>query len=58
MIIDCHGRYTTAPDKLGEYREAQKAALKNDPLHVGEKGHINISDDQIRDSLENSQLKL
>ena len=58
MIIDCHGHYTTAPDALGEYREAQKAALKLDPDHVGEKGTINISDDQIRESLENSQLRL
>lgn len=58
MIIDCHGHYTTAPEQLGEYREAQKEALKKDPDHVGEKGVINISDDEIRESLENSQLKL
>ena len=35
MIIDCHGHYTTAPDELGDYREAQKAALKADPAHAG-----------------------
>src|SRR5688572_6652312 len=58
MIIDCHGHYTTAPDELGVYRQAQKAAIKKDALFVGEKGHVNISDDQIRESLENSQLKL
>lgn len=58
MIIDCHGHYTTAPDALGVYREAQKDALKKDPNHVGEKGVINITDDEIRESLENSQLKL
>lgn len=58
MIIDCHGHYTTAPDALGEYREAQKTALKKDPDHIGEKGVINITDDEIRESLENSQLKL
>jgi len=58
MIIDCHGHYTTAPPQLGEYREAQKAALKKDPNHVGEKGMVNISDDEIRESLEGSQLKL
>jgi len=58
MIIDCHGHYTTAPDELGHYRDAQKAALKQDPAHIGEKGIINITDDQIRESLENSQLKL
>lgn len=58
MIIDCHGHYTTAPSQLGAYREAQKEALKKDPNHVGEKGVVNISDDEIRESLENSQLKL
>ena len=58
MIIDCHGHYTTTPEPLGAYREAQKAALKKDPLHIGEKGVIAISDDQIRESLEQNQLKL
>jgi 4-oxalmesaconate hydratase len=58
MIIDCHGHYTTTPKALGDYREAQKKALEGDPLHTGEKGVINITDDQIRESLENNQLKL
>jgi 4-oxalmesaconate hydratase len=58
MIIDCHGHYTTTPEPLGVYREAQKAALKKNPLHVGEKGAIHITDDQIRESLETNQLKL
>ncbi len=58
MIIDCHGHYTTAPPQLGSYREAQKAALRDDPGHVGEKGAIGISDDELRDSLERNQLRL
>lgn len=58
MIIDCHGHYTTMPDGMEHYRNAQKEALKKDPLYVGEKGSVNISDDQIRESLENNQLKL
>ena len=58
MIIDCHGHYTTTPDELGEYREAQKAALQLDPDHIGEKGVISITDDQIRESLELNQLRL
>jgi 4-oxalmesaconate hydratase len=58
MIIDCHGHYTTAPDELGEYREQQKADLEKDPNHAAVKGVINISDDQIRESLEGAQLKL
>jgi 4-oxalmesaconate hydratase len=57
MIIDCHGHYTTAPAPLGEYREAQKAALATDPDHVGEKGVVAIGDDEIRESLEGAQLR-
>lgn len=58
MIIDCHGHYTTAPAALGEYRDAQAAAIAADPLHVGAKGAIAISDDEIRQSLEGAQLRL
>ena len=29
MIIDCHGHYTTAPQALTDFRDAQKAALKD-----------------------------
>jgi 4-oxalmesaconate hydratase len=57
MIIDCHGHYTTAPSPLGEFREAQKAALATDPDHVGEKGVVAIGDDEIRESLEGAQLR-
>ncbi|MDH5354513.1 MAG: amidohydrolase [Gammaproteobacteria bacterium] len=58
MIIDCHGHYTTTPPQVGEYREQQKAALATNPDHVGEKGSIVISDDEIRQSIENNQLRL
>ena len=58
MIIDCHGHYTTAPPQLGEYRDAQRAALAVDPDHVGEKGAIDIGDDELRASLEPNQLRL
>ena len=58
MIIDCHGHYTTAPDELGEYREQQKAELKANPDHQAQKGTLEISDDQLRDSVESAQLKL
>ncbi len=58
MIIDCHGHYTTAPDALGDYRDGQKAALEKDPSHRSVKGELNISDDQIRESIEQNQLRL
>jgi len=57
MIIDCHGHYTTAPKALQDYRDAQIAALK-DPAQPPYDGRIEISDDQIRESLEGAQLKL
>src|SRR6476646_10112395 len=53
MIIDCHGHYTTAPKALQAYRDAQIAGLKS-PHAAGARA---ISDDEIRDSLENAQLK-
>lgn len=58
MIIDCHGHYTTVPPQLGEYRDAQKAALEDDPTHVGDKGTIDISDDELVESVEANQLRL
>src|SRR5215468_3020001 len=56
MIIDCHGHYTTAPKQLQNYRDSQIAGLK-DPSHVPAKGVLNITDDEIRESLEGAQLK-
>ena len=56
MVIDCHGHYTTAPKGLQVYRDAQVAALK-EPGRVQTKGTVSISDDEIRDSLEDAQLK-
>ena len=58
MIIDCHGHYTTAPPALGEYREAQKTALAKDPGAPGAKGLVDVSDQQLRDSLQGNQLRM
>jgi 4-oxalmesaconate hydratase len=57
MIIDCHGHYTTAPEPLNAWRKQQTESLKT-PSLAPSKGSITVSDDQIRDSLENAQLKL
>jgi 4-oxalmesaconate hydratase len=56
MIIDCHGHYTTAPKELEAYRKSQVDGLK-DPSHVAAPWNMNVSDDQIRETLENAQLK-
>ena len=53
MIIDVHGHYTTAPPELRAWRQRQKDAIGspfNEPL--------NITDDQLRGTLEAGQLKL
>jgi 4-oxalmesaconate hydratase len=57
MIIDCHGHYTTTPPELGAFRDAQVAAL-DDPMRTPSLDSLKITDDQIRESLENAQLKL
>ncbi len=58
MIIDCHGHYTTTPQGVADWRDAQTAAVAADPTFVGEKGTMVVSDDEIRASLEANQLRL
>ena len=55
MIIDCHGHYTTAPAQHQAFREAQLAAFE-----AGSKLPAPgvISDDEIRHSIEENQLRL
>jgi 4-oxalmesaconate hydratase len=57
MRIDCHGHYTTTPPAVGAWRDAQVAAVTADPSHVGGPGTLDVSDDEIRDSLERAQLR-
>ena len=56
MIIDCHGHYTTAPTAHDGWRDKQKAAFKAggniDPAYP------DISDDEIRQTVEENQLRL
>ena len=57
MIIDCHGHYTTAPAALEAWRKQQIAAL-DDPARAPARSALTITDDEIRASLENAQLKM
>lgn len=57
MIIDCHGHYTTAPQALEDWRNAQVAALGK-PGSGPKPSDLNISDDELRESVETNQLKL
>ena len=56
LIIDCHGHYTTAPAGLQRFRDAQLAHLGDAklPLPLA----VSVSDDEIRQSIEDNQLKL
>jgi 4-oxalmesaconate hydratase len=56
MIIDCHGHYTTAPTAHQKFRDAQIAAFKVLAAPPAEPGRI--SDDEIRETIENHQLKM
>ena len=55
MIIDCHGHYTTAPEPHQLFREAQIAAFEQG---VALPQLPFISDEQIRESVEQNQLRL
>ncbi len=55
MIIDCHGHYTTAPPAHTSWRDAQRAAFD---AHEAPPPYPTISDDEIRESIEGSQLRL
>ncbi len=57
MIIDCHGHYTTAPAPLQAFRDEQ-IACDCDAHKLARLALPQISDDQIRESLEGAQLKL
>ena len=57
MIRDCHGHYTTAPKALEEWRQRQIANLATPEL--GPKvAELNISDDELRESILSNQLRL
>ena len=52
MIIDVHGHYTTYPPGVDAYRGAQIAQMG-----APSKGTMNVTDDEIRHSIETGQLK-
>ncbi len=56
MIIDIHGHYTTAPSQLQAFRDAQLARLADPSLPAPQPP--DISDDALRESVENNQLKV
>ena len=57
MIIDIHGHYTTTPPELEIFRNAQLAGMV-DPTRRPKDSDLQITDDQIRETIETGQLKL
>ena len=55
MIIDCHGHYTTAPAAHNDWRDLQKTAFR---AGGAAPAYPAISDDEIRETLEQNQLRL
>lgn len=57
MIIDCHMHYTTAPQALSDWRQLQIKAYENHtPLPRATE--LLVSDDEIRESVLNNQIRL
>jgi 4-oxalmesaconate hydratase len=56
MIIDCHAHYTTVPEAHRRFREAQLARLADPSLP--EPVPPQISDDEIRETIEQNQLRM
>ena len=50
MIVDCHGHYTTVPQAHKRFREQQLAGETPQPAQ--------ISDDEIRETIEQNQLRV
>ncbi|WAT16854.1 amidohydrolase family protein [Aurantiacibacter sp. MUD11] len=55
LVIDCHGHYTVLPKGHDAWREEQKAAYKEGRKPAP---YPAISDDEIRETIEQNQLKL
>jgi 4-oxalmesaconate hydratase len=57
LIIDCHGHYTTAPKALETWRQRQIAGIADASL-MPRVSDLKISDDELRESIEQNQLRL
>src|SRR5512135_2146852 len=59
LIIDCHGHYTTEPKDLHRFRKEQTAAATSGgKMPMPSRATLKMSDDEIRESIEQNQLKL
>lgn len=57
MIIDCHGHYTTEPKQFSEWRQNQLKLVEEGDFRET-RDNLNISDDEVRDSISQNQRRL
>jgi 4-oxalmesaconate hydratase len=57
LVIDCHGHYTTEPKEVLDWRKRQIAAI-GDAAQMPSVDELQVSDDQLRQSVEGAQLRL
>ncbi|GJD52094.1 2-keto-4-carboxy-3-hexenedioate hydratase [Methylobacterium crusticola] len=57
LVIDCHGHYTTEPPAMLAWRKRQVDAV-NDPAQSPSPSALKVSDDEVRASVADRQLKL
>jgi 4-oxalmesaconate hydratase len=59
MIIDCHGHYTTEPKDLHRFRKDQTEAVGGkDRTRLPARSGLKMSEDEIREGIENNQIRL
>jgi 4-oxalmesaconate hydratase len=56
VIIDVHGHYTTAPKALEAWRQQQVAGIE-DPARKPRRADLQISDSDLRETIEANQLR-
>jgi 4-oxalmesaconate hydratase len=56
-VIDCHGHYTTEPPAMLAWRKRQIDAI-NDPAQSPSASALSVSDDEVRASVAERQIKL
>jgi 4-oxalmesaconate hydratase len=57
LVIDCHGHYTTEPPAMLAWRKRQIDAI-NDPAQSPSPSALSVSDDEVRASVAERQVKL
>ncbi|WP_375460350.1 amidohydrolase family protein [uncultured Enterovirga sp.] len=57
MVVDCHGHYTTEPKAMLDWRKRQIDSI-NDPAQSPSPSALKVSDDEVRASVADKQLRL